>query len=103
MVIITDGSTSVAIYNYANDGIHWTHGGRALAGYNAGDGITSYTIQGSLSEDIKLIDDNPGNTGRPGEWIFRIDEEDLVFADCTGWYIYSNILRAAAFGLFSHI
>ena len=64
----------------------------ALAGYNAGDNVTYYEIDGSVTNDIGFIDSIPGNTGEIGKWIFRIDKEQLQFANCSGWHIYDYVI-----------
>ena len=87
---------SLAIFNYAEEGINWVtsnaNGGTngfggipAIAGYNAGDGIRSFTISGSMTDDIQFIDSNTGNTGNIGQWVFRIDsEQPFTFVGCQG-------------------
>ena len=59
-------SQSYAIYLYADRLIQWTAsvdqggvggfgGNAALAGYNAGDGLVSFTVPGSQTDDILNI------------------------------------------------
>lgn len=86
----------MAIFNYAEEGINWVTsdanggingfgGNPAIAGYNAGDGIRSFTIPQSMTDNIQFIDSNTGNTGNVGQWIFRIDsEQSITFAKCQG-------------------
>ena len=74
VVLATDGQRSLAVFNYAEDGIHEAGGG-AVAGYNAGDGDRYFKLPGSLSEDIQHIDNLTGNTGRRGQWVFLLDGE----------------------------
>ena len=69
------------MYLYADGLIQWSQTGSALAGYNAGNGIISYTIPGSLSLDILNIASTT-NVERPGMWVFRVDQEDLVLPSC---------------------
>ena len=71
VVLATDGSRSIAVFNYAEDGINWAGG--AVAGYNVGDGDRYFELPGSLSEDIQYIDNMTGNTGRQGQWLFLLD------------------------------
>ena len=64
--------------------LQWTTGDRsrgskglggieALAGYNAGDGINSFTINGSRSSSVlNLI--KTSNVGIPGTWIFKVGQ-----------------------------
>ena len=94
IVVATNGVVSLAIFNYAEGGINWVtsddNGGTngfggtpAIAGYNAGDGIRSFTIPHSMTDDIQFIDSTTGNTGNVGQWVFRIDsEQSLTFAKC---------------------
>ena len=46
-------------------------GNEALAGYNAGDGINSYTIAGSQTSEILKLS-RTSNVGIPGTWIFKV-------------------------------
>ena len=71
VVLATDGSQSIAVFNYAEDGINWAGG--AVAGYNVGDGDRHFELPESLSEDIQYIDNMTGNTGRQGQWLFMLD------------------------------
>ena len=63
---------------YVHGGIQWTTGQSsreidALAGINAGDGVNSVTIPGSLTPDIINITQT-SNVGIPGVWMFRVGE-----------------------------
>ena len=71
---------SFVIFLYAD--LQWTTGiisggsrgvggNAALAGYNAGDRINSYTLPGSqTSKVVKLT--RTSNVGIPGTWVFKI-------------------------------
>ena len=88
-MLAVSGSQTYAIYLYANGLIQWTtsddQGGvnglggdqPPVAGYNAGDGIVSFMIPGSLTNDIIKIA-STSNVLVPGKWLFRLDEDDLV-------------------------
>ena len=84
MVLATDAKRSIAIFNYAENGIQQSFststGLYATVGYNVGDGVRSFTVNGSLTENIGDIDENPGNTGTIGQWIFCFDKEQF---NCT--------------------
>jgi len=59
-------------------GIQWTtsdssRGIEALAGINAGDGINSITIPGSLTLNVVDIAET-SNVGIPGVWMFKVGE-----------------------------
>ena len=75
------GNQTFAIYLYADGLIQWSRDGRALAGYSAGDGQTYYNISGSLSTEILKIS-STSNVGYPGLWVFRVDQNNLVFLSC---------------------
>ena len=83
MILATDGRRSIAIFNYAENGIQQSFskytGLYATVGYNVGDGVRSFTVNGSLTENIGNIVENPGNTGTFGQWIFRLDIEQFIF------------------------
>ena len=80
-MLAVSGNQTFVIYLYADGLIQWTRDGEALAGYNVGDGIFSYTIPLSLKEDIRNIT-STSNVGRPGMWVFRVDQEDLFNPSC---------------------
>ena len=81
VVLATDGQRSLAVFNYAEDGINWAGGDAfsavsgAVAGYNVGDDDRYFKFPESLSEDIQHIDNITGNTGRRGQWVFLLDGE----------------------------
>ena len=77
-VLATNGTVSVAILNYADDGIQWsyTDSGFVIVGYNVGDGTNSKIIVSSVSfpNISKFIEElMTSNTGIYGHWTFRID------------------------------
>ena len=90
-VLAISGNETYAIYLYADGLIQWTTsdvsgvnglgGDPALAGYNAGDGIISYTIPGSQTDDIIEIA-STSNVNVSGVWVFRLDEHDPVLPPC---------------------
>ena len=72
------------MFLYADGRIQWTTGDtsngidglggtEALAGINAGDGVNSITIPGSLTPDIINITQT-SNVGIPGVWMFKVGE-----------------------------
>ena len=80
---------SFVIFLYADKRIQWTTGDasdgsdglggtEALAGINAGDGINSVTIPGSLTPSIINITQT-SNVDIPGIWMFKVNEGDLIF------------------------
>ena len=81
-VLAVSCNQTYVIYLYADGLIQWSDiGDRALAGYNAGDGVTSYTIPGSQTSEIINIASTT-NVGHPGVWVFRVDMENLVLPRC---------------------
>ena len=83
VVLITDGKCSYVTYLYADGLIQWTTGDAsggsdglggtpAQAGFDAGDRIRSFSIDGSLTADILDID-RTTNVGIPGQWTYRVD------------------------------
>ena len=73
--MITDGTYSFVIFLYADNLIQWSLG--AQAGFNAGDGVRSTTIPGSLTEDILNIA-STSNIGVPGKYLFRVDDTSIA-------------------------
>ena len=66
----TSGKSSFVLFLYADGEIQWED--YALAGINAGDGINSVTIPGSLTPSIINITQT-SNVGIPGVWMFQVD------------------------------
>ena len=82
-MLATDGSRSFAIFLYLDDGIQWTTGNRnggiyglggteAQVGYDAGDYINYYTVNGSMTPSIVDIE-TTSNVGIPGMYVFEVD------------------------------
>ncbi|XP_060073737.1 sushi, nidogen and EGF-like domain-containing protein 1 [Ylistrum balloti] len=72
IVLTTDGTKSFVMFHYYR--LDWANG--ALVGFNAGDGVNSYTVNGSMSDDIvNLV--NRSNTGVPGKFLFRVDGVEI--------------------------
>uniref|UniRef100_K1QQQ6 Sushi, nidogen and EGF-like domain-containing protein 1 n=1 Tax=Magallana gigas TaxID=29159 RepID=K1QQQ6_MAGGI len=91
-VLITNGQHSFTIYNYED--IQWTTGKAsggesatglggtpAQVGFNAGDGIVSFTVNASRSPDIVNVD-KESNVDIPGKFAFRIDASDISDGGC---------------------
>ena len=87
-VLVTSIMESFVMFIYADEGIQWTTGydagginglggTEALAGINAGDGINSITVPGSLTPSIINIDQT-SNVGNPGVWMFKVDEGNII-------------------------
>ena len=93
-MLVTDGMLSFAVFLYAEGEIQWTSGDSsggttglggtpAQAGFNAGDGIRYYSLPTSQTDEIVDIDQNPGNTGVKGLWIFRVDRKKIESGECS--------------------
>ena len=54
-----------------------TGGNAALVGYNAGDGIISFTVPGSQTDEIMKIA-STSNVDIPGMWVFRLDRHEVI-------------------------
>ncbi|XP_069120894.1 sushi, nidogen and EGF-like domain-containing protein 1 [Argopecten irradians] len=68
IVLTTDGTKSFVMLHYLK--LDWAR--NAMVGFNAGDGISSYTVNGSLSDDvINLV--YRSTVGVPGKFLFRVD------------------------------
>ena len=68
VVLATDTVKTVALFIY--DDIN--DGSGAQVGFNIGDGYSSYSLPGALSNQTLLLDDN-SNSGKTGFYIFRLD------------------------------
>ena len=82
-MLATDGSRSFAIFLYPDDGIQWTTGDSndgykglggtaAQVGYDAGDSINYYTVNGSMTPKIVDIE-TTSNVNTSGMYIFEVD------------------------------
>ncbi|XP_077869987.1 sushi domain-containing protein 2-like [Saccoglossus kowalevskii] len=90
-VLITNGRHSFTIFNYGD--ITWTTGmasggddnglgGKpAKAGFNAGDGLTYLTVDGSLTDEIVNIE-TTSNVGVNGRYVFQVDGRDVKGIGC---------------------
>ena len=92
-ILITDGTHSFVIFLYADDLIQWSRGSistvDAQAGFNAGDGIRHFTVEGSQTPAIVNIE-TTSNVGVPGKYVFCVDNmtisdplPGLLFPDYT--------------------
>ncbi|XP_060085577.1 sushi, nidogen and EGF-like domain-containing protein 1 [Ylistrum balloti] len=74
VVLVTDGSTSFAMFHYQK--IEWAGYAnnitKAVVGFNAGDTLNSFTVNNSDYTDVINLEQR-SNTGVPGKFIFRVD------------------------------
>ena len=93
-VLVSDGRLSFVIFLYAEGLIQWTTGDAsggtnglggipAQVGFNSGNRRQFASVRGSRSSAIVNIDDDIGNTGVKGVWVFRVDDEDIRVTNCT--------------------
>ena len=59
--------------DYSSGGFDGLGGTEALAGFNAGNQINSYTLPGSRTPNIVDITKS-SNVGIPGTWIFKVGQ-----------------------------
>ncbi|XP_013384885.1 protein mesh [Lingula anatina] len=79
VVLVTNGRHSFAIFNYGK--MMWSYRGKGQAGFNAGDGVRSYTIDGSRTPAVVNVS-LTSNVGQPGRWVFRVDEAEVKAGGC---------------------
>lgn len=75
-VIATSATSSFVMFLYADGQIQLENG--ALAGINAGDGVNSVTIPGSMTPSVINITQT-SNVGIPGVWMFQVDRGNVNF------------------------
>ncbi|KAK7474057.1 hypothetical protein BaRGS_00034663 [Batillaria attramentaria] len=86
-VLVSDGTQSFVIINYHK--IEWTTGSNshgtpetglggnpAQAGFNAGDGVNYYEIDGARTAAVINLT-RTSNVCKPGRWIFRVDSPSI--------------------------
>ncbi|XP_069114894.1 sushi, nidogen and EGF-like domain-containing protein 1, partial [Argopecten irradians] len=87
VVLTTNSVQSFVMFHYLK--LDWAD--NAWVGFNAGDGVTNYTIEGSPSDDIvNLV--TKSNVGVPGKFLFRVDGYDIKFP-------YRNITTSYTTGM----
>ncbi|XP_052061715.1 sushi, nidogen and EGF-like domain-containing protein 1 [Mytilus californianus] len=100
-VLVTDGMHSFVIYNYYK--IQWTSGTSnngtnptgfgSQVGFDAGDGVNYYVVNGSRTPGIINIP-QMSNIGIPGKYIFRVDlasiEQATLVNECDGQVCLHN-------------
>ena len=72
VVLTTDGERSFTFFIYSD--IQW---GDGVIGFNAGDGVRSYTLPGSGSPAARNIEDD-SNVGVKGVYAYRVDLPEIV-------------------------
>ena len=79
-VLATSELESFVMFLYVD--LQWTIGDyssvEALAGFNSGDQINSYTLPGSRTADIINIA-KTSNVGIPGTWIFKVGQGSYTY------------------------
>ena len=75
LVLTTDGVLSFAVMNYAEIGLEEDEFyGYGIVGVGSWTIRRSYRHPNSSRPAIVHIEDEPGNTGRLGQWVFRTDD-----------------------------
>ena len=91
-VLVSNGQQSFVLFLYADGEIQWTTGDasggtgglggtKAYVGFNAADNIRYAKAPDSQTPDIINID-TTSNVGRPGVWMFRVDESEVAVSIC---------------------
>jgi len=73
---MTDGEASYVCFLYET--VNWGPG--AQIGFNAGDGIRSYTVPAALTAET-INFDQLSNIDRPGVFVFRVDGEGSIITN----------------------
>lgn len=74
-VIATDGISTYVMLNYGD--IQWGTDATTV-GFNAGDQIRFYTLPESSSNNGILNLESTSNIGRPGTYVFRVDQDSII-------------------------
>ena len=93
-VIATDGRRTYIGFIYGD--IQWGSSDVTI-GFNSGDQSHSYTLPESFSDQAILNLENTSNVGKPGIYIFRVDQSsnpDLITAEPQG----SELQNSTSFG-----
>ena len=72
MVLATDGIKSFVLFIYGD--VTW---GKAGIGFNAGDGVRSYTLPGSLDKSTQEVEES-SNVGVEGVYMYRVDQKEII-------------------------
>ena len=90
LILATDWTYSFAIFTYPENGLNWgndpLYGSYSVAGYNVGDGVGYLNLPGSGTENVTLLDEIEGNTGKIGQWVYRIDSNQSLSSE--GEYLH---------------
>jgi hypothetical protein len=74
---VTDGIRTFVFFLYED--IQWAQGFISTTiGFNAGDGVRSFTLPDSLTADGILNLDSTSNVGIPGVYMFRVDTDEVM-------------------------
>ena len=96
LILATDWTFSFAIFTYPEDGLNWdidpNNRVYGVAGYNVGDGVGYLNLPGSGTENVTLLDEIEGNTGKIGQWVYRIDSNQSLSSEGEYQHIWYNLL-----------
>ena len=72
------GRQSHVLFYYDNGVMNWPGDGPyAVVGFSAGDGVHSFILPTSGTEQVLQVTET-GNTVVSGGWVFRVDGEDVI-------------------------
>ena len=74
-VLATNGSITFALFLYHD--IQWSR--VTIIGFNAGDGVKSFTVPESLTANSVLNLDSTSNVDIPGMYIYRVDQDPCTY------------------------
>jgi len=108
-VVTTDGVDTFAIFNYLDDGMFWETGDasggsggfggtEATAGFDAGNSIDFATIPGSFAPGIAKALEDGSNIGVAGQWVFRINDGEIIGGQNPGENVVPEPATMALFG-----
>jgi len=66
---------------------------RVQAGFNSGDGVTYYTLPGSMTSSVLGLE-RSSNVGLNGRWMFRVDGPNVQLPNAAAWNAGITILRS---------
>ena len=75
VVLSTDGSRTYVMFLYHD--IEWGVN-EATIGFNAGDGIRSFTLSDRTTNNSDLNLSSSSNVGIPGAYFFRVDQDEII-------------------------
>jgi hypothetical protein len=75
-VLATDGNKTFVLFLYQD--IQWRYGHRTAIGFSAGDRTRFFNLPESIDFSKRLQLESLSNVGRPGTFIFRVDQNVII-------------------------